>query len=51
MMSGQVARRYFSVDEYHRMGEAGVFSEDDRVELIEGEILKTSPSVAVMRRA
>ena len=42
-MSVQVARRYFSVDEYHRMGEAGIFSEDDRVELIEGEILKTSP--------
>jgi len=42
-MSVQVARRYFSADEYHRMGEAGIFSEDDRVELIEGEILKMSP--------
>lgn len=42
-MSVQIARRYFTVDEYHRMGEAGIFSEDDRVELIEGEILKMSP--------
>jgi hypothetical protein len=42
-MSVQVARRYFTVEEYHRMGQAGVFSEDDRIELIEGEILKTSP--------
>jgi Uma2 family endonuclease len=42
-MSVQAARRYFTVDEYHRMGEAGIFSEDDRVELIEGEILKMSP--------
>jgi len=42
-MSVQIARRYFSVDEYHRMGEAGIFTEDDRVELIEGEILKMTP--------
>ena len=42
-MSVQSARRYFTVDEYHRMGEAGIFSEDDRIELIEGEILKMSP--------
>lgn len=42
-MSVQVARRYFTVDEYHRMGEAGIFSEDDHVELIEGEILQMSP--------
>ena len=35
--------RRFSVKEYHRMGEAGVFSEDERVELIDGRILKMSP--------
>lgn len=42
-MSVQFARRYFTVDEYHRMGEAGIFLEDDRVELIEGEILMMRP--------
>jgi Uma2 family endonuclease len=42
-MSVQIARRYFNVTEYYRMGEAGILSEDDRVELIEGEILEMSP--------
>lgn len=42
-MSFQVAKRYFTVGEYHRMAEAGIFSETDRVELIEGEILSMSP--------
>lgn len=42
-MSFQIARRHFTVAEYHRMAEAGIFSEDDRLELIEGEILKMSP--------
>ena len=42
-MSSQAARRYFTVDEYHRMGEAGILREDDRVELIEGEIITMSP--------
>lgn len=42
-MSVQVAKRYFNVAEYYRMTEAGILSEDDRVELIEGEILETSP--------
>jgi Uma2 family endonuclease len=42
-MSVQVARRYFNVNEFYRMAAAGVFSEDDRVELIEGEILEISP--------
>jgi Uma2 family endonuclease len=42
-MSVQVARRYFNVNEFYRMAAAGVFSEDDRVELIEGEILEMSP--------
>ena len=33
----------FTVEEYHRLGEAGIFSEDDRVELIEGEIIDMAP--------
>jgi len=33
-----LTRRLFTVEEYYRMVEAGVFSEDDRVELLEGEI-------------
>jgi Uma2 family endonuclease len=33
----------FTVDEYHRMGEAGIFSEDDRVELLAGVIVEMSP--------
>jgi len=33
----------FSVDEYHRMGEAGIFQEDDRVELIDGQVVEMTP--------
>ena len=37
--------RRFSVDEYHRMAETGVLTEDDRVELLEGWIVpKTNHS-------
>ncbi|MBE9123305.1 Uma2 family endonuclease [Tychonema sp. LEGE 07199] len=39
-MSVQIQRRLFTVQEYHLMNEAGVFGEDDRVELIEGEIIQ-----------
>ena len=49
-MSVQIERRWFSVDEYYRMIDAGyrmidagILSEDDRVELIEGEVIKMSP--------
>ncbi len=42
-MSAQFEKRYFSASEYYRMMKAGVLSEDDRVELIEGEVLKMSP--------
>ena len=38
-----VARRPLTVHDYHRMGEAGILSEDDRVELIEGELVAMSP--------
>ena len=36
-------RHRFTADEYHRMGESGLFGEDDRVELIEGEIIEMTP--------
>jgi len=42
-MSLNVKRRRFTVDEYARMGDAGIFAPDERVELIEGEIIKVSP--------
>ena len=32
-----------TVDDYHAMGRAGIFTEDDRVELIEGQIVTMSP--------
>lgn len=39
-MSVQPHRRRFTVDEYYAMGAAGIFTEDDRIELIEGEIIE-----------
>jgi Uma2 family endonuclease len=31
--------RLWTVDEYHRMAEAGIFADDERVELLEGKII------------
>lgn len=42
-MSVQVARRHFSIAEYERMVETGILGKEDRVELIEGEILEMAP--------
>src|SRR5947209_709365 len=42
-MSRQLAKHWISVDEYERMGEAGIFHPDDRLELLEGEIYEMSP--------
>jgi Uma2 family endonuclease len=42
-MSAQPLRHRFTADEYERMGAAGLFAESDRVELIEGEIVETTP--------
>jgi Uma2 family endonuclease len=39
----EIARRRFDVDEYHRMGQAGILSTADRVELIDGEIVAMTP--------
>ena len=36
----RVARHRFSVGDYHRMAEVGILGEDDRAELIEGEIIE-----------
>ncbi|WP_448377597.1 Uma2 family endonuclease, partial [Fervidobacterium sp.] len=36
-------RHRFSVEDFHRMAEAGILSEDDRVELIRGEVVELSP--------
>jgi Uma2 family endonuclease len=36
-------RYRFSIQDYHRMGEAGILHEDSRVELIEGELVTMSP--------
>jgi Uma2 family endonuclease len=42
-MAVDINRRRFTADEYQAMGRAGILGEDDRVELIDGEILTMSP--------
>jgi len=42
-MAVALRRRRFTLDEYHRMGETGILGPQDRVELIEGEIIEMSP--------
>ncbi|MEO8604669.1 MAG: Uma2 family endonuclease [bacterium] len=36
-------RRRFTVDEYRRLGAIGVLRQDDRVELLDGEIIQMTP--------
>ena len=42
-MSTPLRTHNFTVDEYHRMAEAGVFREDDRIELIDGQVVEMTP--------
>ena len=39
----ELLRYRFSVEEYHRMADAGLFGEDDRVELLDGEVVEMAP--------
>jgi Uma2 family endonuclease len=39
-MAVQLLKRLFTVEEYHLMGKAGILSEGDRLELIEGELVE-----------
>src|SRR5437016_9243314 len=43
LMETEVAKKLFTVEEYQRMGEAGIFHPEARLELIEGEIIEMSP--------
>jgi len=38
-----VRRRRFTAEEYHRMGAAGILSQNERVELIHGDIVQMTP--------
>lgn len=42
-MALQLNRRRFTVDEYHRMSEVGVLAPEERVELLDGEVVKMGP--------
>jgi Uma2 family endonuclease len=42
-MGMSLTHRSFTVDEYHRMAEAGILGEDDRVELIGGQVVAMTP--------
>lgn len=42
-MSVPIAKRLLTVSDYHKMAESGILDEDERVELIHGEIIEMSP--------
>ncbi len=42
-MTAVIQRHQFTINEYHRMRDARIFAEDDRIELIDGEIIKMAP--------
>ena len=42
-MSVPLQKHYFTVAEYYLMAQSGVFARDERLELIEGEVIEMSP--------
>ena len=49
-MALAASRRPFTIDEYHRMGEAGILAGDPRIELIAGTIVVREPDRRAARR-
>jgi Uma2 family endonuclease len=43
LMSTKLHRHLFTINEFHRMGETGILSDQDRVELLEGELIEMTP--------
>ncbi len=41
--AAEPARHRLDVHAYHRMAEAGIFGEDDRIELVEGDLIDMAP--------
>jgi Uma2 family endonuclease len=39
----QPAKTLFTIDQFYKMGEAGVFRPDQRIELIDGELIEMAP--------
>jgi Uma2 family endonuclease len=42
-MATETAARRFNVQEYHKLAEVGILGEDDRVELLNGQIMVIAP--------
>ena len=42
-MSAKLQRRLLDVNQYHKMIAVGILTEDDRVELLHGEIIEKRP--------
>ena len=42
-MALELSRHKFTADEYEQLGRTGIFTEDDRVELLDGDIVEMSP--------
>jgi len=43
-MRMESARKLFTADDVIKMAEAGLFGEEERIELIDGEIIKMTPA-------
>ncbi|MBD2568078.1 Uma2 family endonuclease [Anabaena lutea] len=42
-MTLSLVRHQFTVQQYHQMAESGILTENDRIELIRGEMIDMSP--------